>query len=68
MAARSEPTIPVSDVHVSGRPDAGAFAWCDDPVSCQAMAEVDLGVRDAKGEWQPANLPQRPRCGTGRCG
>ena len=22
------------------------------------MAEADLGVRDAKGEWQPANLPQ----------
>ena len=22
------------------------------------MSEADLGVRDAKGEWQPANLPQ----------
>ena len=27
-------------------------------LSCKAMAEADPGVRDAKGEWQPANLPQ----------
>ena len=27
-------------------------------LSCNVMAEADLGVRDAKGEWQPANLPQ----------